>query len=545
MPGRLRDMTPLVDLLREKGTGPARTTRPIYRDFLPPCNNACPAGENIQAWLAHAQAGRYREAWLQLVQDNPLPAVHGRVCYHPCESSCNRKELDAAISIHAVERFLGDTALREGWELAPGAPTGKRVLVIGAGPCGLSAAYHLARLGHTVEIHDAGPLPGGMLHFGIPAYRLPREELAAEIRRIEAMGVKIVCNHPVHDVLAEKAEGNFDAVLVAIGTQLDKRIDIPAQDAAAVISALQILRNAGDDKTGWAMLGRRVVVYGGGNTAMDAARTARRLGADEPLIVYRRDREHMPAHESELEEALAEGIKVKWLSTIRVVSAGTIVVEQMELDEQGLPHPTGKLERLPADSVVLALGQEADSAFLGSVPGVELRGDGAIAVDDNLMTGYPGIFAGGDVVPGQRTVTIAVGHGKKAARRIDAWLCGAAAERVGKHPLVTWDMLNLPLYSDAIPQIQPEKGIDERLSGFGEVVAGLNEEQALYEARRCLSCGNCFECDQCYAACPEDAILKLGTGLRYKFDYTLCTGCAECFEQCPCHAIEMTPEPAV
>jgi len=541
MPARLRDMTPQVDLLREKGAGPERSVRPVYRDYLPPCNEACPAGENIQSWLALTQAGRYHDAWLELTADNPLPAVHGRVCYHPCESACNRAQLDAPIGIHAVERFLGDLALREGWELPDAEAVGKRVLVVGAGPCGLSAAYHLTRLGYRVEVHDAGPVPGGMLHFGIPAYRLPREELAAEVRRIETMGVTFVPGHAVQDVLAEKTAGNFDAVLIAIGSQLDKRIEIPAVDAARVISALHMLRRV--DGEAPAFLGRRVVVYGGGNTAMDAARTARRLGATQPLIVYRRDLEHMPAHAFELEEALAEGVSVKWLSTIRTIGVGEIVVEQMELDEHGVPHPTGRTERLPADAVVLALGQEADSAFLSGVPGIELRADGAIAVDEHLMTGYPGIFAGGDVIPGQRTVTAAVGHGKKAARCIDGWLRGAVPKPKEKHPVVTWQMLNLPLYSDAMPQHENAASIAQRIGSFGEVVSGLDEPSARYESQRCLSCGNCFECDQCYAACPEDAIVKLGPGMRYQFDFALCTGCAVCFEQCPTHAIEMTPEP--
>ena len=380
------------------------------------------------------------------------------------------------------------------------------------------------------------------MHFGIPAYRLPREELGAEIARIEAMSVRIVRNHPVRDVVAEKEEGRFDAVLIAIGTQLDRRIDIPAQDASTIVSALKILRDPTGDPP--ALLGRRVIVYGGGNTAMDVARTVRRLGAQDPLIVYRRDREHMPAHDFELEEALAEGVKVKWLSTIRTVGLGEIVVEQMALDEQGVPYPTGRTERLPADAVVLALGQEADSAFLSGVPGIVLRNDGAIEVDRHLMTGATGIFAGGDVIPGQRTVTVAVGHGKKAARCIDEWLFEREPRTVKKNEVVTWEMLNLPVFSDALPQKEREEPIEARVTSFGEVVTGLAEDAARYEAQRCLSCGNCFECDQCYAACPEDAIIKLGPGRRYRFDYALCTGCAECFEQCPCHAIAMIPEAA-
>src|SRR5664280_659933 len=191
MTARQSDFTPIIDLLREKGTGPVRVRRPVYVDLLPPCNNACPAGENIQAWLDLAQAGKYREAWDTILRDNPLPAVHGRVCYHPCETGCNRAQLDSAVSIHAVERFLGDMAATQGWTVpVTAAASGKRILVVGGGPSGLSAAYHLARRGHGVEIREAGPLPGGMLHFGIPAYRLPRDVLMTEIRRIESIGVK-------------------------------------------------------------------------------------------------------------------------------------------------------------------------------------------------------------------------------------------------------------------------------------------------------------------------------------------------------------------
>lgn len=547
MTARQTDFTPVIDLLREKGTGPIRARRPVYVDLLPPCNNACPAGENVQAWLDLAQAGKFREAWETILRDNPLPAVHGRVCYHPCETHCNRGQLDSAISIHAVERFLGDLAARQGW-IAPitAAPSGKHVLVVGGGPSGLSAAYHLVRLGHSVEIREAGPVAGGMLHFGIPAYRLPRDDLMNEVHRIEAMGVKITLDHKVEDVLAEQRAGGFDAVFIAIGTQLGKRIEIPARDAAHVVDAITLLHavETGDPPC----LGRRVIVYGGGNTAIDAARTARRLGADEALIVYRRDRAHMPAQAFETREALSEGIKIKWLSTITDIGAGELTVETMRLDPQGRPQPTGQFETLSADSVVLALGQHSDSGFLRNVPGVAFTPDGSLVVDAGMMTGRPGIFAGGDLVAGERTVTAAVGHGKKAARHIDAWLrppIAQAAPQAGlKHPVVGFDQLNLPIFADAPRSVQRELPVAERQDrGFTETTAGLSEAEARYEARRCLSCGNCFECDQCYAACPEQAIVKLGPGQRYRFLYDRCTGCAVCFEQCPCHAIEMIAEP--
>jgi len=540
---KVRDLTPVVDLTRERGTGPTRTRRPIYVDLLPPCNNACPAGENIQAWLALAQASKFHEAWDVLVRDNPLPAVHGRVCYHPCETNCNRREVDSAVSIHAVERFLGDLAAEQSWPLPiEGAPSGKCVLVVGAGPSGLSAAYHLTRLGHAVEIREAGPLPGGMLHFGIPAYRLPRKDLMKEIAQIEKMGVKIVLNHKVEDVLAEKLAGSFDAVFIAIGAHISKHVDIPARDAVKVLDAVSLLR---DVSTGEApLLGRRVVVYGGGNTAMDAARTVRRLGAEEALIVYRRDRAHMPAHAFEADEALAEGVKIKWLTTIKTIEGGDLTVERMQVDAQGRAQPTGQFETLQADAVVLALGQDADSGFLRKIPEIQFQPDGTVIVAPNMMTGFPGIFAGGDMVPSERTVTIAVGHGKKAAQHIDAWLRGATYDKKDKHPTVDFTMLNLPIYTDAAPSMQRELPLSDRASGFDEVLAGLAEREAVHEAKRCLSCGNCFECDNCYAACPEDAIIKLGPNQRYKYDYTKCTGCAVCFEQCPCHAIEMVPEPA-
>ncbi|WP_454918627.1 NAD(P)-binding protein [Xanthobacter sediminis] len=536
-----RDMTPGVDLTRKRGAGPVRQQHPLYVDLMPPCNGACPAGEDIQGWLALAQAGRFRPAWEALIRDNPLPAVHGRVCYHPCETSCNRKDLDSAVSIHAVERFLGDMATAQGWPIPAGAPaSGKRVLVVGAGPSGLSAAYHLTRLGHQVEVHEAGPLPGGMLHFGIPAYRLPREELMKEIARIEAMGVTLVLDHKVEDVLAEQRAGGFDAVFIAIGAHLSRHVEIPARDAAKVLDAVTLLH--GVEMGDAPRLGRRVVVYGGGNTAMDVARTAHRLGAEEAMIVYRGDPAHMSAHPFEAEEAMAEGVKIKWLSSIKAIDGADITVEVMRIDDSGRAQPTGEFQTLKADTLVLALGQEADSGFLNEIPEIEHQPDGTVVVGPNMMTGRPGIFAGGDMVPSERSVTIATGHGKKAARHIDDWLRGAAHPRPARHPVVTFAELNLPIFTDAVPSAQKELPLAARGAGFDEVVGGLGEAQALHEAKRCLSCGNCFECDNCFAACPEDAIRKLGPGKGYAIDDTLCTGCAVCVEQCPCHAMEMVPE---
>ncbi len=539
------DLTKSADLTRHaRGTGALRTRRPAYVDFLPPCNDACPAGENIQAWLALAQSGDYEAAWRELVRNNPMPSIHGRVCYHPCEDVCNRAFTDSAVSIHAVERFLGDTALEQDWQFEkPTTSTGKKILVVGAGPSGLSAAYQLVLLGHEVEIREAGPVAGGMIHFGIPAYRMPRDELQAEISRIENIGVKISLNHRVDDLLAEKKAGNFDAAFVAVGAHISKKIDIPNRDAGKILDAVSFLSQAKEGEA--PKLGRRVAIYGGGNTAMDAARTAKRLGATEAMIIYRRDRSSMPAHDFEADEAMEEGIKINWLRTIKEIDRSTFKVEVMELDRNGRPQPTGKFEVLEADSLILAVGQDTDTAFLESVPDIEFQSDHTVVVDSNMMTGHAGIFAGGDMVPSDRSVTIAVGHGKQAARHIDAYLKGATYQRAPRNDLIGHEKLQL-WYRTAAPQVEQDRlPVDRREGGFDEILQNLSEPEAQFEARRCLSCGNCFECDGCYGACPEDAIIKLGPGNRYKFDFDKCTGCAVCFEQCPCHAIEMTDEPGV
>ncbi|MFC7277705.1 NAD(P)-binding protein [Paractinoplanes rhizophilus] len=537
-----KDLTAPPDLrLDEARGGPARARRPVYLDLLPPCNAGCPAGENIQGWLALTRAGEHERAWRLLVAENPFPAIHGRVCYHPCESACNRAELDSSVSIHGVERFLGDLALERGWQFdPPPAPSGRRVLVVGAGPSGLSAAYHLARLGHHVVIHDAEAEPGGMMRYGIPAYRLPRDVLAGEIARLAALGVEIVGNHPVRDLIAERRGGRFDAVFVAVGAHLSQRVDIPAREAGRIVDAVSLLHSvaAGERPA----IGRRVAVYGGGNTAMDAARVARRLGAEEALIVYRRTRAQMPAHAEEADEAEREGVKINWLRTIQAFDGPSLTVEIMELDPDGRPVPTGRTETLAADTVVLALGQRADTVFLSGVPGVEFGPDGTVVVSPELMTGCPGVFAGGDMVPAERTVTVAVGHGKAAARNIDAYLRGLPAPQAARPPVAAFADLHLWYFGDAARRGQAERDPAERVTDFTEVVGGLDAAAAGYEAARCLSCGTCFECDGCLGACPEDAVIKLGPGNRYRIDYDRCTGCGTCFDQCPVHAITMLPE---
>jgi NADPH-dependent glutamate synthase beta subunit-like oxidoreductase len=525
---------------RANKTGSWRDERPLYVHRLPPCNHGCPAGENIQAWLYHAESGDYEAAWRELIKDNPLPAVVGRVCYHPCETACNRGRLDDSVGIHGVERFLGDEAIRQGWKLsAADGPTGKRVLVVGAGPSGLSAAYHLARRGHGVTIREAGPLAGGMMRFGIPRYRLPRDILDAEVQRIIDLGVTLECNAKVTDILQAMRDGGFDAAFLAVGAHIGRRAYIPAGEAAHILDAVSMLRGMECEER--PLLGRRVVVYGGGDTALDAARTAKRLGASDAIVVYRRTRERMPAHDFEVQEALEEGVSMRWLSTIKRAEEGRLLLERMELDESGFPQPTGETEELAADSLVLALGQEADLSLLDGVPGLEIE-DGVVRVDARMMTGHAGIFAGGDMVPAERSVTVGIGHGKQAARNIDAWLCGEEYVHPPQPELASFETLNVWYYADAPKTVAPRLDAIRRQSTFEEVTLGLDETNTLFEARRCLSCGNCFGCDNCYGVCPDNAVLKIDEADGYAFDLDYCKGCGICVQECPCGAIEMIPE---
>ena len=520
-------------------TGSWRTERPVYVHMLPPCNKACPAGENVQAWLYHAEEGDYEAAWREIMVNNPLPATMGRVCYHPCQTACNRGQVDEAVGINAIERFLGDKAIEQGWNVSvDAAPSGKHVLVVGAGPSGLSAAYHLRRLGHEVTVKDAGPMAGGMMRFGIPKYRLPREVLDAEIKRIEDLGVRFEFNSKVENV--DDVADDFDAVFLAVGAHIGRHADIPAGGSAKVMDAVQLLADMeGEDKP---MLGRRVVIYGGGNTAIDAARTAKRLGAEEAVIVYRRNRDRMPAHDSEVTEAEEEGIMMRWLSTIKHIDGGKLTVEKMELDENGFPQPTGEFEELGADSVVMALGQESDLGLVERARDIEIE-KGVVQVDGQMMTGRRGVFAGGDMVPSERTVTVAIGHGKKAARYIDAFLHGTEYHKPPVTGDATYDRLTNWYYADAPHRVRAKIESARRSSTFDEVVQGLDQDSALFEARRCMSCGNCFGCDNCFGVCPDNAIKKIKPG-EYEFKYDYCKGCGICVEECPCGAIDLVPEQA-
>jgi len=377
------------------------------------------------------------------------------------------------------------------------------------------------------------------MRFGIPRYRLPREVLDAEIRRILDLGVTFEPDTTVTRADTPLTEEGFDAVFLAVGAHVGRRAYIPAGESARILDAVGLLHDMEGAEP--PQLGRRVVVYGGGNTAIDAARTAKRLGAEEAVIVYRRTRERMPAHDFEVQEAEEEGILLRWLETITQADEGRIVVEKMELDETGFPQPTGETEELEADTVILALGQDADLSLLEGVEGIVVE-DGVVQVGPDMQTGHPGIFAGGDMVPAERTVTVGIGHGKQAARCIDGWLRGEPFEHAPRPPLATFDGLNVWYYADA-PRAEGEQlELVRRTSSFDEVQHGLTEDNALFEARRCMSCGNCFGCDNCYGVCPDNAVLKVDEADGYKFDLDYCKGCGICAQECPCGAIEMVPE---
>jgi NADPH-dependent glutamate synthase beta subunit-like oxidoreductase len=376
-----------------------------------------------------------------------------------------------------------------------------------------------------------------MMRYGIPTFRLPRDVLDAEIDRLLSLGIDFRANTPVHDLATVVG---YDAIFLAIGAQLAHRAYVPAAQSARILDALDLLgAAAGGERP---LLGRRVAVYGGGNTAMDAARTARRLGADEAVVIYRRTRDRMPANDIEVTEALAEGVRMKWLATVKHAGADTLTIERMELDEHGVPQPTGRVEQLEADTLVLALGQDVDHTLVDSLPDVRVV-DGVVQVDEHMMTGHPGLFAGGDAVPSTRSVTVAIGHGAAAARNIDAWLRGAVAAPEPVREPATFERLNTWYYSDAPESVRPQLDAARRITGFEEVTGTLDADTALYEARRCLSCGNCFRCDNCYGVCPDNAIVKVESGHGYAIDLDYCKGCGLCVVECPAGAIDLIPEP--
>lgn len=516
-------------------TGSWRTVRPEYVHRLPPCNVTCPAGENIQQWLSLAQEGKFFEAWQEMIKNNPFPATMGRVCYHTCEKACNRGQYDGSVNINLIERSIGDMAIAKGWGFSRSdSKYDKKVLVVGSGPSGLTAAYFLKQFGYNVDLFESHRLLGGMMRYGVPKYRLPRYVLDAEIKRIQDCGVNMVCNRKVSNLRDELL--NYDAVYLAIGASVASSVDLDVESGANIWSAVNLFQKIEDNPNNLPNLGKTVVVYGGGNTAIDAARTALRLGAKEVKIVYRRTINNMPAHETEIQDALAEGIEILCLRTIESVGQNKVILNKMNYDEEsGILSKSGETEMIIADSVVLAVGQSVEGTIVQGVGGILVSEKDVIEVDQHMMTGLKGVFAGGDAILGKRTVTNAIGYGKKAAKCIDAFLQGCEYVPNSKNEVANFKKLNTEYYrEDERKEISRLGNLD-----FNEKDVSYNDREIVQESMRCFSCGNCFHCDNCYSYCPDNAIIKHEDG-TLEIDYDYCKGCGICASECPCGAIKMT-----
>jgi 2-oxoacid:acceptor oxidoreductase delta subunit (pyruvate/2-ketoisovalerate family) len=513
-------------------TGSWRYLRPRYEEKLAPCIAACPAGERIEAWIGLFSEKKYAEA-LQLIKTvNPFPRVCGRVCFHPCESECNRGAFDRDIAIHALERFISDNAesgSKKPYERTT--PTGKSVGIIGSGPAGLTCAYHLALRGHSVTIYEAESELGGLLRYGIPAYRLPRDVLDGEINDILELGVEVRAGERVDDL--EKVRTDHDSLFVATGFGLSRKLGIPGEAGDGVIDAVEFLKRANGGAT--PDIKGKVLVVGGGNSAIDTARVVRRLGA-EPTVMYRRSRAEMPAWAPEVEEAEREGVAIRFLTQpLEIICEnGSVVVVECVRNRLGEPDDSGRREPSPiegsnfpveADTVIVAIGERPDETFVdpGSLP--------------------EGMFVGGDLTSPQRTVAHAIGSGRRAAVAIDKFLDGKGkdpADYLGRE-VVTYEGLNPEYFAPKSRMRIPKLPLHERERNFKEVFKDIGGEAATEEADRCFHCGACVACDNCFIFCPDIAVKK-DTGGIYSIDYDYCKGCGICVHECPRDAMSIDEE---
>jgi 2-oxoacid:acceptor oxidoreductase delta subunit (pyruvate/2-ketoisovalerate family) len=552
-------------------TGAWRAQRPFYEDKTAPCSAACPVGNDIVAFIQKTTEGDFEGAWNLIKEENPFPGICGRVCFHPCESKCNRGAFDEPIAIHALERFVSDFAstLNRKRERVPGARKGK-VAIIGSGPAGMSCAYHLAKLHYEITVFESSSSAGGMLRMGIPSYRLPKDVLDRELSEIQALGVQIRTGIPFGENLRLDDLKDCQATFIATGAHRGRGLNISGEKGKSVFGGLDLLRKINLGKK--VNLGDKVAIIGGGNTAIDVARSVIRLGK-KATILYRRSKEEMPAFEDEMMEAVDEGVKIRYLvNPIRIQQKDTMKrleclrMELGEKDEDGrrrpVPIPNSNIF-IEADTVVVAAGEEIEVSFLPK--GIEKK-DGILLTQRDSNTGVKGIFAGGDLTSNQRTVAHAIGSGKKAALAIDCYLQDKNAEEairqilIGEGPslsifrhlhpeertmnphVVTFEELNTD-YFETSKRHGEQRGLaKKRIKGFGEVTSTFAKSTAFEEAERCFSCGTCNGCENCYVFCPDASIMKTEEILSHQVDYDFCKGCGICFSECPRGAISLKEE---
>jgi len=552
-------------------TGAWRAQRPFYEDKTPPCSAACPAGNDIVAFIQKITQGDFEGAWNLIKEENPFPRICGRVCFHPCESKCNRGDYDEPIAIHALERFVSDFAsnLNKKIEKVSGVKK-EKIAIIGSGPAGMSCAYHLAKLHYDVTVFESSSSAGGMLRSGIPSYRLPKNVLDREISNIEALGVEIRTGILFSEDLKLDGLKDYQAIFIATGAHRGRGLLIPGEKEKGVISGLDLLRKINLGKK--VKLGDRMAIIGGGNTAIDVARSIIRMGK-KATILYRRSKEEMPAFEEEMMEAIEEGVKIRYLvNPIRIQQKECLKrleclrMELGEKDESGrrrpvpIPHSNFFIE---ADSVIIAAGEEIEVSFLPK--GMERR-EGIVLTQRDESTGIKGIFAGGDLTSKQRTVAHAIGSGKKAALAIDCYLKGMDSEEairqilIGEGPslsifrhlhpgermmnphVVAFEELNMDYFEPSKRYTESKGLVKKRIKGFEEVTSTFTEGIALEEAERCFSCGTCNECENCYVFCPDASIIKTKQILSHQVDYDFCKGCGICFSECPRGVISLKEE---
>jgi len=553
-------------------TGSWKFAEPLFIDRVSPCNQQCPAGEDITGYMYLASQGRFEEAWKLITEENPFPAIMGRVCFHTCEEWCNRKDHDEAVSIHTVERFIGDYGLSHGLKIGITEPEkDKKIAVVGAGPGGLSAAFHVRRRGYPVTIFDRDQKPGGLMRCGIPAYRLPRDILDAEISRLSEMGIEFKMGVTVgKDITWDALNTQFDAIFVAVGAYQETTLGIEGLNKQGIFEALKFLEEINLD--GKPKIGKNMAVIGGGNSAIDCARVSRRLGA-EVTIVYRRGEEEMPAHLEEIEMAKEEGAEFLFLATPTEVygqeQIAGLKLEKMalgEVDDSGRrrPVPTGETFDIDCDGMIVAIGE---GTRVDDLPPFVSHKKGVVETDQMGQTTESTVFAGGDMIDIPHTITHAIGSGKRAAIAIDRFLGGAKGEEKGldqfkwgdkgtisvgrikgttlfkrRSPsteVIDYEGMNT-FYFDHRPRIKIDRiPAKKRLEGFQEVMTSPSEQEAVSEARRCFICGSCSECGNCYIFCPDSAIKSDPEGYGYIADMDYCKGCGICVNECPRGAMKM------